>query len=508
MKLTILATTDIHGRIYPTDYTSRDNVSSFGLSRFSTYVKKMREREDIILVDNGDSFQGTPLTAYAHQHPNSYMNPSAYAFNVLNYDFLNLGNHDFNYGPKILKKYIDEVKAPLLTSNVLIDGTLQGSTQVIERGGKKIAFIGVVTHYIPNWERESYIKNMQFLDAYQTMAREVARVKNHVDLVIGMYHGGLERDPKTGEPTERQTGENQGYQMCSIEGLDILITGHQHRSLVERINGVLVTQTTYNAIEFAQIEVDLDTLDNKAHILHTSELPVDEHFLEPLNLLQSRVQNWLDKDIGVIDDMSPSLIIDDEFEARLHKHPLVSFINQVQTWKTGATLSAVALFNGAIGFGKHITMRELVSTYIFPNTLVVKKMTGKTIKEMIEFSALYYVLDDNGNIAVNPRYVTPKPQHYNYDMLDGIEYTLNISNPKFHRIESITHNGNPLDDDDEFSVAMNNYRASGGGNYAMVSECETILDIQEEMLDIMVEYFQSHTPVHVIHHDNITITNH
>lgn len=505
MKLRIVATTDIHGRLFPTNYTSREDIAPYGLSRIATAIKAFRAEGPILLVDNGDSFQGTPLTAYAHQHPTSYQNPSAYAFNALNYDYINLGNHDFNYGPEILKKFIRENKAPLLTSNISIDGTPVGETQIFTFEGKRIAIIGVVTHYIPNWERDSYIQGMKFINAYDQLNAEVARVRNSVDYVIAMYHGGLERDPKTGEPTERLTGENQGYAMTDIEGLDVLITGHQHRSLIERINNVLVTQTTYNAMEFAVIDIDLESKETNASIHYAQEYPVDMELLAPLNLLQERVQNWLDISVGTISESSPSLEIMDEKDARLHKHPLVSFINQVQMERSGADVSAVALFNGARGFGKTITMRELVSTYIFPNTLVVKRMSGKALKEMIEYSALYYVIDDSGCISVNPRYVNPKPQHYNYDMFDGIEYTLKISNPKGSRITSLTRKGVPVLDDDMIDVVMNNYRASGGGNFGMIPQCETVVEIQEEMLDIMAAYFKEHDPVHVKHENNILI---
>ncbi len=150
MKMKILATTDLHGNIFPTNYTSRDNIESYGLARIASAIHSLRENNDILLVDNGDSFQGTPLLTFAHQNADSYMNPTAAAFNALKYDFINLGNHDFNYGPDILKKFISENKAPLLTSNVDIEGRQLGNTQIIEKGGKKIALIGVLTHYIPN----------------------------------------------------------------------------------------------------------------------------------------------------------------------------------------------------------------------------------------------------------------------------------------------------------------------------------------------------------------------
>lgn len=506
MKIRIVATSDIHGCIFPTNYTHKDHIQNYSLAHIATAVKTFRETETVILVDNGDAFQGTPLLTYAHQHSNEVSNPIASTFNAMNYDFVNLGNHDFNYGKQIFHKYLEEVEAPLLTSNVLENSNPLGSTRIVDINGKKLAFIGVVTHYIPNWERPDHIDSMQFLDAFESLKSEVERVRSSVDFVIAMYHGGLEKDPKTGVNTERQTGENQGYRMLhEIEGIDVLITGHQHRSIAQIINGVAVTQTALKAAEFASVELNLETGEITPHLHKTSEYTPDEAILLSLEELEAKTQIWLDQPLGTLQDDAPSLIVEDPFDARIKKHPLVSFINQVQLDKTGADIASFALFNDASGFKKEISMRDLVCTYLYPNTLVVKRMNGKSIKEMIEFSAHYFQIGSEGQIEVSPGFVSPKPQHYNYDMLDGVEYTLNIAKERGSRIESITVNGNPLKDDDFYDVVMNNYRASGGGNYTMVSSSQTKLEIQEEMVDILMEYIKTNSPIAINHKDNIKI---
>lgn len=502
MKLKLFVTTDVHGNIFPTNYSTKDNVENYGLARISTAIKEMRKDEDFLLLDNGDALQGTPFLTYAHQHRDEFKNPVASAYNDLGYDFINLGNHDFNYGPEVLKKYLKESNATLLTSNLTIDGKAPGSTQIIEKNGKKIALIGLLTQYIPKWERPSHIENMWFFSAYDHLKSEVERLKGNVDYIVAMYHGGLERDPDTAEPTERLTGENEGYQMTDIEGLDILITGHQHRSLVKRINDVLVTQSTFKAQEFVTIDLDLDSGESFAKIHKTSTYDIDQEFLEQFSELQEQTQNWLDQDIGVLED--GSIFIENELDARINKHPLVSLLNQVQLNRSGADISSVALFNGAQGFSKQITMRDLVSTYLYPNTLVVKKMSGHAIKEMIEFSALYFVVED-GKIVPNPRYVSPKPQHYNYDMLDGISYTINVGQEKGNRVSDLMIDNKPMDLDKYYEIVVNNYRAMGGGNYHMVAKSETVKDIQEEMVDIIMNYFLENPIVKVNHENNINV---
>lgn len=506
MKIRIIATTDLHGSVFPTNYTTVDHNQRFSLAQISSAVKSYRENEHVILVDNGDAFQGTPLVSYAHQNPDKFQNPMALALNAMGYDYINLGNHDFNYGQAIYQKYVDEVSAPLLTSNILKDGQPVGSTQIHTIGNKKIAFIGVVTHYIPHWERPDHISRLTFMDAFNTLQSEVQRVRHDVDYVVGLYHGGLEKDPDSGKPTERLTGENQGYQMLhEIEGLDILITGHQHRSIAKTINGVAVTQTALKASEFASIELNLDTGEALPHLHQTSDYPIDHNLLRLFDGLQEETQQWLDTPLGFIDDASPSLKIEDAFLARIDKHPLVSFINQVQLERSQADIAGFALFNDAIGFDKAISMRDLVSTYLYPNTLVVKELSGKQLKEMVEFSANYFTLNENGDIIVSPEFETPKPQHYNYDMFDGISYSIDVSKPRGSRIQSIKFNDNEIKDADKFKVVMNNYRAAGGGNYTMVLEAPIIEEIQEEMIDTLMNYIKHNSPVKVIHKNNIKI---
>lgn len=322
-----------------------------------------------------------------------------------------------------------------------------------------------------------------------------------MDYVIGVYHGGLEKDPKTGDPTETLTTENQGYQMSTIDGLDVLITGHQHRSLVEMLHDTLVTQSTFKAKEFVKIQ--LQKQNSSAYLIPVDSIEADEAIITKFQDLQNQTQTWLDQSIGYIKDMD--LLVHDENQARIVKHPIISFLNQIQLDKTGADIAAIALFNDAKGFNQSITIRDIVATYPYPNTMVVKKMNGKILKEMLEWSAKYFTLDKDGKVIADSKYVLPKPEHYNYDMFDGIEYTIKVSNPIGSRIQNLTFKGKSIQDDDEFTVAMNNYRAAGGGDYEMVLKAPTVKEISEEMIDTMIDYLKVHSPVVVNHQNNILV---
>lgn len=498
-KSCLCITSDIHGAILSKNYADNSEVF-YGLARYSTAVKQLKKQySDVLLLDNGDAIQGSALLTVSNQD-DTYTHILSSVFNHLDMSFINLGNHDFNYGESTLLRYIRDTSATLLTSNVLfMDHPLGKSQVVLLPNGTRLGLIGLVTDYIPHWEKPEYIAHMQFLDPIETLKQEISLIRNQCDKIMVLYHGGIERDFITGLPTETLTSENVGYQLCEIEGFDILITGHQHRSFVTQIKGKLVAQCGANAYEFIKVEIGENT---QVSIEPMNRFAIDRQ-IEPLvSLLEKQTQIWLDQPLGEIKDIS--LLITDGFLARLHKHPLVSFINQVQKETTGAQLSATALFNNAKGFDLFITMRDLVSTYVYPNTLVVKKMCGKNLKLMIELCANYFEIE-NDEIVVSKEYTYPKIQHFNYDMIDGIEYTLKISNPKGSRCISCTYNGKEVENDDIFTIAMNNYRAVGGGDFAMVARSETVLDTNRDMVEILAEYIQNNSPVAVNHKENIHI---
>lgn len=362
----------------------------------------------------------------------------------------------------------------------------------------------MVTDYIPHWEQPSHIEGFTFLDVVDTVKKEIEHLKNQVDAIIVVYHGGFERDLHSDKPTERLTGENVGSQLAKLDDIDVLFTGHQHRSINTTTNNTLVLQCANNATQVMQVTIDPQTKQKQSELISLEHVTMDEKVVQKLATLEEKTQRWLDQPIGFVNQ---SLRIVDQKQARLYKHPLVSFINQVQLDVSNAQLSVTSLFNDAVGLDEKISMRDLVSTYMYPNTLVVKELSGKQVKEMLEHSAQYFILNDEGDIDINPTYVTPKPQHFNYDMMDGVEYTIKVSNPVGEKIVSLTYQGTPVQDDEPFLVAMNNYRAVGGGDYGMVAQAPTVIDTGKDMVDILMEYISKHSPIQVNHTNNIKVLN-
>ncbi len=501
-RIRILATSDVHGYIYPYSYATHAS-ENIGYARLNTLIDALRD-ENTLLIDNGDNLEGSPLMYYHMHNKSEDVNPVAQVINAMEYDYINIGNHDFNYGEKALMKYLDELNAPCITNNILYHNKTIGPSYVIhEIAGKKVALFGLTTQYIPNWEKPENIAHSKFIDACSKAKKTVENLKSleKPDYIICVYHGGIERDLVNAYPTEDLTGENEGYEiMKTVAGIDVMITGHQHRSITGKLFGKTYTQTKDRGAELACIDIYTDTNVIESRILKADTEP-DEKIMDLVQEEENECQKWLDQPLG---SATVDLQITDEDDARLHKSQVVTFLNLVSKEGSGADLNANAIFAGATGFKKQITMRDLVSTYVFPNTLVVKKITGKVLKEYLEKCAEYFTIS-NGNIVVSPRYLAPKPMKYNYDMIDGVEYTITVSNDIGSRITSLTKNGVEVKDDDDFTLAVNNYRASGGGNFNMIKNAPTVKEISLSMVEMLADYITEHKVVEFEPVNNITV---
>ena len=174
---------------------------------------------------------------------------------------------------------------------------------------------------------------------------------------------------------------------------------------------------------------------------------------------------------------------------------------------SGVDISVTSLLsNESKGFSSTITMRDIVSNYVFPNTLEVLELSGSDILEALEKNASYFMVASEGNLEVNPAYEYPKPQHFNYDMWEGIDYTIRVSNPIGSRIENVTYKGMTLDPDKTYQVVMNNYRASGGGDFYMFKGKPVVKEIQQDMVELISRYIEKHRTIQPTVTNNFTVT--
>ncbi len=500
VDLTILHTSDLHGNIFPINYAS-NQPSDVGLAKVSTLLKELRaENDNVMAIDTGDFIQGTPLEYYHAKIDSEPVDPMILAMNAMGFDSTTIGNHEFNYGMALLDKAESEADFPFLSANVVRRFTTAPYYKpyvIYDVEGVKVAILGLTTDYIPNWEDTKNIAAVDFADPVKVAAHYVKMLKEEegADVVIAAYHGGLERDPKTGEPTEDLTGENKGYLLLeTVEGIDVLLTGHQHRSIAGFVLGVPVSMPSNWGKAVGKIELTLDNASGdwlitakSVELISTSGVEADQEILDLIQPYEDKVQKWLDTPVGTA---KGEFYVEDPLEVRLGDDPLIEYINTVQMAYSGVDISSSALFNNDIKGWQEgpVTLRDINGVYIYPNTLKVIEVSGQDIKDALELTATYFTLDENGDFDVAKKWVDPKPRHYNYDMWEGIDYIIDVSKPEGERITKLDYHGKPLDMTATYQIVLNNYRAGGGGGYFMFQGKPVVKDIMMEVSELMGTY--------------------
>ena len=505
MKLTILSTSDIHGYVYPTDYKQRQQDLPFGLLKVASLIKeiKAKETDPVLVIDNGDFLQGSPFTYYTAKQIQQPL-PYTAILNDVGFDAGVIGNHEFNYGKDYLNKAVDALNYPILCANILDD---QGQPafgkayELFQFNDLTVAVLGLTTQYIPNWEQPTSINGLSFQSVVACAKEYVPKLRELADVVIVSYHGGFERDLETGEPTEALTGENEGYELLkNILGVDVLLTGHQHREIATVESSIAIVQPGDKGHHLGEVRLTIEKQDGKstilskeANLISVTDAPIDPIMAKKHHAFQAEIEDWLDQNIGTIDG---NMWIEDPFQVRLTGHPYIDFIHKVQMEATGTTISGTALFtNDSKGFGPAVTMRDIVTNYIYPNTLAVVRVTGEDLRQALEKSASYFSLSANKQLEINPAFLYPKAQQYNYDMYAGIDYTIDVSLPLGKRLSLFTCNGKAIQAADELEVVINQYRAVGGGNYDMFSADKIIKEVTVDMTELIADYFKNHSNI-------------
>ncbi|EXJ22943.1 2',3'-cyclic-nucleotide 2'-phosphodiesterase [Alkalibacterium sp. AK22] len=516
MKVTLYETSDIHGYLYPTDYQSREQGAAFGLFKIASLLERDKAKTGghSLVIENGDLIQGSPFTHYIVKEKQSAESVME-AVNAIDYDAGVLGNHEFNYGMDYLESAVQAAAHPILCANILNE---QGEPafgeayKIFEKEGIKIAVLGLTTPYIPNWEHPENYEGLTFKTAVETAQSYVPDLKEQADVVVISYHGGFEKDLETGEETEIQTGENEGYALLKeVEGIDVLLTGHQHRVIAQKVGSTAVVMPGDKGRYLGKVTLDFEHIDGTYHLkdsypelLSAADAPADEKLKESLQNINEEVEQWLDQPIGhVAGDMT----IFDAEQARRKEHPYVEFVHRVQMHYAECDISGTALFNNqAKGFEKVVTMRDVVLNYIYPNTLAVLKVSGSDLKAALERSATYFDLDQDGEITVNPTFLHPKPQMYNYDMYEGIDYTIDVSRPQGQRITELLYKGESIQPEDSLEIVINQYRAVGGGDYSMFDASKIIREVTIPMNELMGDFFSQFSPIEAQVNYNFKVT--
>jgi 2',3'-cyclic-nucleotide 2'-phosphodiesterase/3'-nucleotidase len=504
----IIYTSDTHGRITAYDFMSKA-YGPFGLSRLATYLSTIQE--PYLLLDNGDFLQGSPLLDVTRKERISQ--PVAQVFNQMGYQYVTVGNHDFNYGLIHLDQFKSGFVGEILCANLFRDGKPYFKTHSIhEIKGIKIALIGLVTEYIPIWERQENIPGLEFKDVIET-TRELIQtheLKKHADLIVVMYHGGYEQNPTTHEHYGQKTVENKGYLLFEIPEIDVLLTGHQHVPQIHTRNHRITMQTGHNASNAGVVHIEIEkdqgkcqSINIQPELITLSSYPVDLSVESVLQNEITRTETYLSKHVGTIET---DMIIHSPLSARVKKHPLFQLINQIQMEYTGADLSCASLPNDTHGLPKSVTLNDIFVSFPFENDLVVLEVTGEQIMKALEQNATYFdILQDE--IVVNRKFLHPKVEHYNYDVYDGIDYEIHVGKPKGSRVQHVKIKNQYIDLQKTYTLSLNSYRSTGSGGFDMFKEARIIKQYPVSYVDLISSYIEKHPNLKLDVINNVRVMN-
>ncbi|MBQ9010383.1 MAG: bifunctional metallophosphatase/5'-nucleotidase [Clostridia bacterium] len=501
-------TSDMHGYFLPTNYRSTQELE-MGLLRL---CPDFPHDGNTLLLDGGDTLQGSPLTTYYERlNPGakrrqltdqSYgYHPVAAMMNLAGYQYITLGNHDFNYGLDELSVYLGQLRATCLLANVRDRAhqlPIRRSAIHTLENGLRIGLTGITCPRIRVWEKAETVAQLEIEDAFD-VAREVyEELRDQCDFTVLIYHGGYERDLNTHRLLSGDS-ENQACQICEEIGYDLVLTGHQHIAQAGMTYGHSYTvQPPDQATMACAVEV---TLDN-GRKTYTSTLlpataPVSPAGVRILQPLEAKVQEWLDMPAGHLDRPIPFV---PHLESALHGSLVANFINTVQRSLSGAQVSATALPNTYKGFTADPTIRDIVSTYVYANTLVVLSISGADLKAYIEHTAEYFELTPDGHIGLSELFMRPKVQHYNYDYFSGIDYTIDVRRPAGDRVTRMEIDGRPVSMEERVTLCINSYRFSGTSDYDMLPGQPVVQDIQVDVANAIIAYLLDHNHVTVDTH--------
>ena len=485
-RLTIYFTSDTHGYLFNTNFAST-RKTPMGLLGM-----RFPKDGNTLVIDGGDTIQGSPLTFYLYgQGKPAFV---AEAMNDREYDYVTLGNHDFNRGRAWLSGHLETLNAQCLCANVQDrkgELPIRPWTVRVMENGLRVGLFGIVTDWIRVWEKPENLTDFSLTSPLEA-AREAVKAlqQEGCDLLVGIYHGGLEKDVKTGKVLS-DTDENLACRICEELPVDILLTGHQHVGMADMTYcGTHIVQTDCNAKNYVHLVVE----DNGSIHSQLCIPPEDQTLTEAESAVRNDLEVWLDSPIG---HLSRDLLPGDRMEMALHGSGIADFFNMVQAEESGADLSCAALPNEVRGFRKDVTVRDVVASYVYANTLKVLRVTGRQVREALEQCATYFHVDENGGLSISDHFLYPKEAHFNYDFFWGFDYVLDLNQPVGHRVRHMVYRGQEMRDTDSFSLVMCDYRATGAGDFPMWKEAPREKEIMTEVSELILSTLSSHEMIEV-----------
>ena len=479
----LLETSDVHGSFFPYDFITLKPKRGT-LARISTYVNRLRQETsgNVILLDNGDILQGQP-TCYFYNYVNTQEeNIAASVINYLSYDAETIGNHDIETGHSVYDKWIKEVTCPMLGANIINTTTNEPYVKpytIVERQGIRIAILGMLTPAIPNWLQPNIWSGLQFEEMVSCAKKWVKIIKEteKPDLIVGLFHSG-----KDGGIVTSEYAEDASLQVAKeVSGFDVIFFGHdhtRHNSTVTNRKGneVLFLNPANNALAVAQADVTFEkkngrwkVVKKEGKVVDVTKEEIDQQYIQHFQSQLDKIMAFVNRQIGVLEE---TITTRDCF---FGSSAFTDLILNLQLELTGADIAfnAPLQFNSTIKAGP-IRVSDMFNLYKFENQLYVMRLTGEEIRRHLEMSYDLWVNtmqspDDHLLLLSESTFGDQqrlgfKNFSFNFDSAAGIDYVVDVTKPDGQKVKILQmSNGEPFDETKWYRVALNSYRANGGG---------------------------------------------
>lgn len=470
VKITILATTDLHANIYNWSYEDGKETEDTGMAKVYAVVEEARAANpNTLLLDNGDTIQGTILSDDLYNFDLELKHPVIDVMNFMKYDAMTLGNHEFNFGLDMVEKIEEEAEFPMLAANATYakDGSYLVKPYIIKDvAGVKVGILGLTNPNIPRWDGPK-VTELKFATPLETAEKYIPIIKEEgADLIIVVAHIGY---------TSEYGGDGADEIVAKFPEVAAVLTGHAHSTEKHKVGNTLVGAARDAGRQVVKFDFELTekdgiwtVLESEVNIIDVKEYPASEELKEYAKVYHDKTLDFLTEVIGTAsEDFAPAPEIPGIPEAQLKDTGVIDLINDVQLKATGADVAAAALFApGSNLRAGDLTYASIFEIYKYPNTLVGIEVTGAELKAYMEWSASYYNTFVPGDINIS---FNPNIRAYNYDMFQGVDYKIDISKPAGERIVDLMFKGELLKDEDTLKLAINNYRFGGLTDMGIIS---------------------------------------
>ncbi|HET7614356.1 MAG TPA: 5'-nucleotidase C-terminal domain-containing protein, partial [Gemmatimonadaceae bacterium] len=404
-----------------------------------------------------------------------------------------IGNHEYNYGVSYLDSAVRQATFPFLSANTYrlnpAGVHAYNAWTIVERDGVKVGIVGATTPGVMVWDATNISGRLRFGDIVPAVRQAVQEVRGAgADVVVVTMHSGLNEPSSYDTVSTGLPSENVAARVASeVPGIDLLLYGHSHREQRGTTIGrtlLIQPKNWATSVDIAHLTVSRSggrwsVTDRRSDLVQAAGHAEDSAVLAATEAVHRETVVYVTTPIGTTTERWSA------DSARIKDTPIIDFMLETERKAAGTDLASTAAFSTDVVLGPGpITIAQVAQLYPYDNTLRAVRITGKQLRDYLEFSSRYYPTPSSPTAPLAP---DPRVPGYNFDIVSGVDYVIDVSRPIGSRITRLDFKGQPVKDTDTFTMALNNYRQTGGGGYAMLAGAPVVYDRQQEIRQLLID---------------------